>query len=82
MEENFTDVQLKLLFRSLVSIGKLYVEAYDAVYRGAKMGAKKARAKNDKNEENRCYKRFREQTGLSVRDYSKLKKLLSTVSSF
>lgn len=80
MEKNFTDKQLKLLFQSLVYIGTLYVGAYDAVYRGAKMGAKRARARRDKNEENRCYKRFREQTGLSVRDYSKLKKLLSTVS--
>lgn len=75
MEENFTEKELKSLVLAFLRIVRLYLKAYESVYAGAKGAAKRARARGDKNEENRCYKRFREKTGLTMREFAKLRKL-------
>lgn len=75
MEENFTGKELKLLYFSLLRIGRLYVKGYNQVYLGAKKAAKRARLSHNKNAEKKCYKQFREETGLSMREFCKLRRL-------
>lgn len=72
--------QARTMYDSIVNVSKLYVREVDAVYLRARKEAKAARQRKAHNEVRAIYRNFKRETGLSVREFSKLRKLLSTVS--
>lgn len=74
--------QAKIMYNSIVNVSRLYVREMDAVYLRARREAKAARERKALNEVRAIYRNFKRETGLTMREFSKLRKLLSTVSSF
>ena len=73
--EEFTVKQLKSLAFGYRKILSVYLLKLDSRYMGAKKEARRCRVRGDKNGEVRVYREFREETGLSMREFCKLRRL-------
>lgn len=76
MEEEFTVKELKSLVLGYRKILRLYVRKLESRYMGAKNEARRCRVRLDKSGEKLAYREFKQETGLSMREFSKLKEVL------
>lgn len=68
--------QARNLYESVISISRLYVREVAPVYARARDKARVARGQKAYNEVKAVYRQFERDTGLTMREFSKLEKLL------
>jgi len=67
--------QARIMYDSIVNVSRLYVREMDAVYLRARGEAAAARKRNDLKRVKAIYRKFERDTGFTVREFAKFRKI-------